>query len=127
MTDSSFADAVNPTAAELTAWAYADEPEPMQDFDIIVATPEFATTLVGLVNDPSCTKRQYLLGSLYCLVGHTAPGDEQLHQAVLMAERRADPWVSTWGRRSRHVINHREDFDRDDWCSWRGLRTTPEG
>lgn len=123
--DAPFADVVNPTAPEITAWAYSDDPEPMEDFQIIVADPEFAVTLVGLVNDKNCPKRQYLLGSLYCLVGHTPHGDERLHEAVLVAENSDDPWVATWARRSRHVINHSEDFSRDDWCGWNGLRTTP--
>ena len=125
MADEYFADVVNPTASEIEAWAYNDAPEPMEDFQVIVADPEFATALVGLVGDPECPKRAYLLGSLYCLVGHTPHGDERLHEAVLIAEGSSDPWLSTWARRSRHVINHPDDFNRDDWCGWNGLRTTP--
>jgi hypothetical protein len=120
-----FVDIVNPTAIELAVWAYSDASEPMEDFQVIVAEPELTSTLMDLVADPSCPKRRFALGSLYCLVGHTPHGDERLAQAVLLAERNEDPWLRTWAERSRHVIRHPEDFNRSDWCGWDGLRTTP--
>jgi hypothetical protein len=42
----------------------------MEDWDIIVADLPNLELLLALVGDQACPAREYLLGSLYCLVGH---------------------------------------------------------
>ena len=49
-----FEDEVHPTDDEIRRWAYSDAPEPMEDFEIIVADPEHLPILMALVADPSC-------------------------------------------------------------------------
>lgn len=116
----SIADLVNPTAEEITAWAYSGTDEPMQDWHIIVADVALPTVLLRLISDPGCPSRRYLLRSLYCVVGHSDRSDSRLQDAVLMAERLNQPWLARWARRVRAVIEHPESFNRQDWCGWQG-------
>lgn len=120
-------DEINPTQDEIRAWAYSRAAEPMEDWDIIIAEPENLELLLDLVGDPACPSRRYLLGSMYCLVGHSDHADPRLMRAASAADASSDAWVSAWGSRTRHVLAHPSDFKRDDWCGWQGFRIDPEG
>jgi hypothetical protein len=120
-----FEDEVNPTDDEIRRWAYSGAPEPMQDFDIIVADPEHLPTLMSLVADPDCLQRAYLLGSLYCLVGHTDLTDPRLTLALVTARASTDSWLRTWATRADAVVADPASRNRDDWCGWGGYRTRP--
>jgi hypothetical protein len=116
----------DPTPDELRRWAYSSAPEPMMDFDVIVAEPDLLPTLLDLVAEPQCPARRYLLGSLYCLVGHSDLGDPRIEAATRQAQVSDDAWLRTWGRRARAVIDHPAARDRAEWCGWSGLRTRPD-
>lgn len=120
-----FEDEVNPTDDEIRRWAYSGAPEPMEDFDIIVADPEHLSALMALVGDPECPQRAYLLGSLYCLVGHTDLTDLRLTLALVTASASPDSWLRTWAMRAGAVVADPASRNRDDWCGWRGYRTRP--
>jgi hypothetical protein len=120
-----FVDEVNPTPDELRGWAYSPDAEPMQDFDLVVAEPAMLPTLIDVVGDASCPKRDYLLGSLYCVVGHSALDDPRLRAAVDAALATDDPWLHTWATRTAHVLDDPTSRNRDDWCNEDGLRTRP--
>ena len=120
-----FADPANPTDEEIRQWALADAVPPMEDFDVLVADLEHLPTLLELVGDPSCPARRYLLGSLYCLVGHSDLRDQRILDGVVMAEHADDSWLRTWAARTRQVLEHPETRDGDDWCGWHGFRTVP--
>jgi hypothetical protein len=124
--DGYFVDEVNPTPEEVRRWAYSGAPEPMQDFDIIVAEPEMLPTLLNLVGDHGCPKRKFLLGSLYCLIGHSSLDDLRITEAARQASTSDDAWLRTWGRRANAVLAHPATRDREDWCGWQGLRTRPD-
>ncbi|WP_019345663.1 MULTISPECIES: hypothetical protein [Mycolicibacterium] len=123
----SFVDVVNPTPEEIRAWAYSGAFEPMQDWDLIIADMDNLELLLELVGDQGCSAREYLLGSLYCLVGHSDRADPRLLSAAAAAQESSDAWIATWGRRVCQVAQHRCDFDRADWCSWDGFRSNPAG
>jgi hypothetical protein len=112
-----------PTGDEIRAWAYSGARFPEQDWDIFMAEPEHLELLVRLVEDPACPARRWLLGSLYCTVGHTDHADPRIAAAIGEAERSTKPWLTTWARRSRHVLENPENFDRDDWCGLDTLAT----
>ena len=116
------------TAAGIRAWAYSGAEQPFQDWDILVARLEHLPLLLELVGDPACPARarETLLGSLYCLVGHT-PDKQQFADAVRVAGQSADVWLVTWARRVREVIDHPEVFDRSDWCGLPGYAARPAG
>ena len=125
MSTSFFADEWNPTSEEIRAWAYSNALEPYEDFDILIAEPAHVATLICLASDPSCPSRSYILGSLYCLVGHSDLGDPRLSAAVDEALASADPMVKTWAKRSRRVIDEPGARTRNEWCGLDGLRTRP--
>ena len=120
-------DEVNPTRDEIRAWAYSGALEPMQDWDIIIAEPENLDLLLDLARDAACPARRYLLGSLYCTVGHCDHDDPRLKTAATLAEASSDASVSTWGRRARHVLAYPSAFNRDDWCGWQGDLVDSDG
>ena len=98
----------------------------MQDWDIVVADPENLEVLVELVGDGNCPSRSYLLGSLYCLVGHSDRTDERIRSAADDAGRSSDSWLHTWATRVQHLLANPDDFRRSDWCGWEGFRTRPD-
>lgn len=115
-----FADEVNPTPAELRRWAYSGAPEPMEDFDVIAAEVRLLPTLTDLASDPACPSREYLLGSMYCLVGHEDRNDPRLAEAVAAAAASPDASMRTWAERVQQVLRSPDTFCRGDWCGWSG-------
>ena len=105
------ADEINPTTGEIRAWAYSGADD--------------LTLLLQLVGDVDCPARHYLLGVLYCLVGHSDRDDPRVRAAVAAAEVAENPWLSTWARRVGDVRAHPDSFTRRDWCGWDGLSTRP--
>ena len=120
-----FDDEVNPTDAEMRRWAYSGAPEPFEDFDIIVADPEHLTTLLDLVADRACPQRRYLLGSLYCLIGHSDLTDRRILTGIEAALTSGDPWLTHWASRARPLLDSPGARVKDDWCGWKGLRAQP--
>jgi len=82
-------------------------------------------TLMALVADPDCPQRAYLLGSLYCLVGHTDLTDPRLTLALVAANASTDSWLRTWARRADAVVADPASRNRDDWCGLRSYRARP--
>jgi hypothetical protein len=100
----------------------ADEANPT-----IIAEPENLAFLLDLVADRGCPSRRYLLGSLYCMVGHSDRSDPRLETGVAAAQQMTDPWLTTWASRVRQVMYQPESFNRADWCGWPGYADRPEG
>lgn len=120
-----FEDWVNPTAAELRTWAYANAYEPSQDFEMMLDGREVLPVVVECAEDPGCPTKDFMLIALYCTVGHVDDDDRQRVRAVaLQSCGSTDPAVRTWGRRAVAVIDQPELMDRDDWCGSPSLATT---
>ncbi|WP_370971717.1 hypothetical protein [Amycolatopsis sp. cg9] len=126
MEESGFEDSFNPTDAEIRAWAYSGEDEPMQDWDILLARPEHLPLLLELAGDPACPARETLLSSLYCVVGHT-PAKDVFRESAQAAERSGDAWLETWARRVHEILDNPGTFTRSDWCGFPGYATKPVG
>jgi hypothetical protein len=120
-------DEVNPTHDEIRAWAVSGAVAPMEDWDIIIAEPMNLAVLLDLVSDQAVPGRRYLLGSMYCLIGHSDLADPRVLSAVAAAKESSDAWVATWGRRAQQVLADPSMFDRADWCGWPGLAANPSG
>ncbi|WP_436492742.1 hypothetical protein [Actinokineospora sp. HUAS TT18] len=115
-----FIDCVNPTPAEITAWAYRDSLEPMQDWQLIITTPAEAPTVMTLVADPACPTRGYLLLSLYEFARLAAHSDEDgwrptLDALLLRSDSSTDPWITTWARRTRDHLLVTDQRERVAW------------
>ncbi|MFD9888339.1 hypothetical protein ACFWY9_03295 [Amycolatopsis sp. NPDC059027] len=125
-----FEDVVNPTAAEITAWAYTPGAEqPMEDWDLILALTDKGL-LLELVADPSCPQREILLSCLYIYTGdavraryRTSP-ERDLLAVLAQAEKYDEPWLTTWAKRTRALMAAPETFDYDAWCG-EGLARSP--
>lgn len=128
MTDEpSFVDVVNPTPEEIRAWAYSGACEPMQDWDLIIADVDNLELLLELVADQACPAREYLLDSLYCLVGHSDRTDPRLLRTAQAAGAVSDPWIAAWGRRVCNAVEDPSSFNRADCCGRDGYRSNREG
>lgn len=122
-----FVDVVNPTPEEIRAWAYSGAFEPMQDWDLVIADVDNVELLLELVGDHECPARDYLLDSLYCLVGHSDRADPRLLRAAEAARTASDAWTATWGRRVCQAVENPSDFNRADWFGLDGYRSKPNG
>jgi hypothetical protein len=129
--DSAFENRVNPTAAEIRRWAFSAEAmHPMQDWDLIVAHPDLATTLIALAADPDCPRRRFFLGCLYLIAGDAVRSHyltlsvDGLRTLTDEADGHADPWLRSWAARTRALIEAPGTFDYDAWCC-HGLAREP--
>ena len=124
-------DPYNPTLDEIRAWAYSDEQEPCQDWDIIAFDKEIDAPLLSLLlsvaADPACAKKDDFLHFLYVVTGSVvravlrgeavARRTESLGVALEQAASRPDPRLALWAGRSRAVLAAPETFLYDDWFS----------
>lgn len=118
-----FADPAQPSADEIRAWANCNDPEPLEDWDVVLAEPSRAGVLVDLVAQEKCPSRRYLLGALYLLVGEAvrtqfaAVALTDLEPLIDAARASGDAWLGVWADRSEHLVAHPDAFDYRDWCA----------
>jgi hypothetical protein len=121
-----FHNPVDPTAAELRAWAYHPDVallETMpQDWDLLVAGDRLIGTLFELAMDPACPARRF---GLHCMYIYAADGirtefrahpRRRLRRYVEMAEEHGDELLTTWAHNARMLLARPELFDYHDWC-----------
>jgi hypothetical protein len=125
-----FEDAANPSPEEIRAWAGCNDPEPMEDWDLVLARLKYADVLVELVANEDCPSRRYLLGALYALVGEAVRSEFQrvsqhdLEQVLAKAKASGNGWAQSWADRSAHLIANPAEFAYADWCAG-GLAKRP--
>ena len=137
-----FANPVDPTPAELRAWAYHP------DIDDAAAhaaglgpagrqRPRSSGTLLDLALDVNCPARRF---ALHCLYIYAADGirtrfrahpKRRLRRLVEQAEEDGDDLLVTWAHNTRVLLARPDLFDYRDWCEGglvrapRRLRTPP--
>ncbi|WBB78207.1 hypothetical protein O7606_18440 [Micromonospora sp. WMMD882] len=121
-----FANPVDPSPAELRAWAYQPDSVPLstmpQDWDLLVSGNHLATTLFELAMDPACPARRFALHCLYIYAGDgirtgfRAHPRRRLRKLVEQAELSGDHLVRTWAYNTRTLMDRPELFDYHDWC-----------
>jgi hypothetical protein len=120
-----FADVVNPTAAELRAWAYAGADEPIEDFEMMLDATDVLPVVIECAADPLCPEQDFMLRSLYCTVGHLQVEDRARVRAVAASARESsDAAVRTWAARATGVIDGTQEMNRPEWCGWPSLAVT---
>ncbi|WP_422772619.1 hypothetical protein ACN28C_06295 [Plantactinospora sp. WMMC1484] len=121
-----FANPVDPSPAELRAWAYEPDAVPLhtmpKDWDLLVTGDRLINTLFELAMDRSCPARRF---ALHCLYIYAADGirtkfqahpKRRLRKLVEQAERIGDEPMTTWAHNTRMLQARPELFDYHDWC-----------
>jgi hypothetical protein len=121
-----FANAVDPTAVELRAWAYQPDSVSLQAmpayWDLLVAGDRLVTTVFELALDPKCPARRF---ALHCLYIYAADGirtefsahpKRRLRKLVEKAESAGDDLMQTWAYNVRMLLARPSLFDFHDWC-----------
>lgn len=121
-----FANPVDPSPAELRAWAYHPDAVPLEsmppDWDLLVSGDRLVTTLFELAMDRSCPARRF---ALHCLYIYAADGirtkfrahpRRRLRKLVEQAEQLGDEPMVTWAHNSRMLLAQPQLFNYHDWC-----------
>ena len=121
-----FANPVDPTSAELRAWAYHPDASLLQsmpaDWDLLVAGDRLIGTLFDIAMDPACPARRF---ALHCLYIYAADGirtnfrahpRRRLRKMVQQAEQEGDELVRIWAHNVRMLLARPEIFDYHEWC-----------
>ena len=129
-----FANPVDPTPAELRAWAYHPDAVPLEsmpaDFDLLLATDDLAGTLFDLAMDRQCPARRFALHCLYIYAADSVRTDFRAHpkrrlrKLVEEAEDHGDEMLDVWAHNTRVLIARPELFEYHDWCEG-GLVRSP--
>ena len=121
-----FANPVDPSPAELKAWAYNPDSVPLQtmppDWDLLVSGDRLVMTLFELAMDRSCPARRF---ALHCLYIYAADGirtqfrahpKRRLRKLVQQAESIGDEPMQVWAHNSRVLLATPDLFEYHDWC-----------
>lgn len=126
MTFRGFANAVDPTAAELRAWAYQPDSVPLQTmppyWDLLVAGDRLVSTVFDVAMDAACPARRFALHCLYIYAADGIRTDfsahprRRLRKLVERAEADGDEMMLTWAYNVRVLLARPTLFDFHDWC-----------
>ena len=121
-----FANPVDPTPAEVHAWAYQPDSVPLNtmpyDWDLLVANDRLVGTLFDLALDRACPARRFALHAMYIYAADAIRTDFRAHprrrlrRLVEQAEERGDEWLTTWAHNVRALQAQPALFDYHDWC-----------
>ncbi len=121
-----FANPVDPTPAELRAWAYQPDTVDLHtmppDWDLLVAGDHLIGTLFDLAMDVTCPARRF---AQHCLYIYAADGirtnfrahpKRKLKKFVESAEEDGDEPMAIWAHNTRMLLAHPGLFDYHEWC-----------
>jgi hypothetical protein len=121
-----FANPVDPTPAELRAWAFHPDSVTAQDmppeWDLLVAGDPLVNTLLELALDRSCPARRFALHCLYIYAADAirtkfrAHPKRRLRRLVERAEDEGDELLVLWAHNTRMLLAMPELFEYRDWC-----------
>lgn len=129
-----FANPVDPTPAELRAWAYRPDMVKMQtmppDWDLLVASDRLVGTIFELALDGNCPARRFAMHCLYIYAADSirtrfrAHPKRRLRKLVEQAEDEGDDLLKMWAHNTRVLLAIPDLFDYHDWCEG-GLVRSP--
>lgn len=121
-----FANTVDPTAAELRAWAYQPDSVALETmppyWDLLVAGDRLVNTVFDLAMDTNCPARRFALHCLYIYAadgirtGFSAHPKRRLQKLVRKAESDGDEMVTNWAYNVRVLLARPQLFEFRDWC-----------
>ena len=115
----------NPTSEDIRSWAFdADAEEPVQDWDLLLSTVAQENLFLELASNDDCPKADFFLALLYLISGDAVRTDYKSHSrdAIESLLKKAEAnfpkrCIYLWVRRSRHLMEHPEEFRYDDRCA----------
>jgi len=120
-----FANPVDPTPAELRAWAYQPGAVPLStmpaDWDLLVANDRLIGTIFDLAMDTACPARRFALHCLYIYAGNAIRTNFRVHpkrrlrKLVEQAEEDGDDLLAMWAYNTRVLLARPDVFDYHDW------------
>lgn len=120
-----FANPVDPSPAELRAWAYQPDSVPLSsmpaNWDLLVAGNHLVLTLFDLAMDPSCPARRFALHCLYIYASDAITTDFRSHprrrfrKLVDRAEKSGDDLMALWAHNCRALMAKPQLFNYRDW------------
>lgn len=121
-----FINPVDPTPAELRAWAFQPSSVPLDqlppEWDLLVAGDHLISTLFSLAMDRSCPARRFALHTLYIYAADgvrtnfRAHPRRRLRRLVEQAESEGDEPLRVWAHNTRVLLARPELFRYADWC-----------
>jgi hypothetical protein len=121
-----FANPVDPTPAELRAWAYHPDTVKLNtmppDWDLLVAGDHLISTLFDLALDRNCPARRFALHCLYIYAADAirtrfrAHPKRKLRKLVEQAEEDGDEIMAMWAHNTRMLLAVPDLFDYREWC-----------
>lgn len=121
-----FANPVDPTPAELRAWAFNPDSVPLetmpQYWDLLVSGDRLIGTLFDLAMERTCPARRFALHCLYIYAADAintqfrSHPKRRLRKLVEQAEEYGDEVMETWAHNSRVLLARPNLFDYHDWC-----------
>ncbi|HEX5543797.1 MAG TPA: hypothetical protein VFX60_19945 [Micromonospora sp.] len=120
-----FANPVDPSAAELRAWAYQPDSVPLQalpkDWDLLVAGDRLIPTLFELAMAPSCPARRFALHCLHIYAADAIRTNfrshrrRRLRKLVKRAAGQGDEPMLTWAHNCQMLLTKPDLFNYPDW------------
>jgi hypothetical protein len=121
-----FTNPVDPTPAELRAWAYHPDTVKLTtmppDWDLLVAGDPLVGTLFDLALDRNCPARRFALHCLYIYAADAirtkfrAHPKRRLRKLVEQAEEDGDEVMAMWAHNTRMLLAMPDLFDYREWC-----------
>ena len=114
-------DPVNPTPAELIEWAYSTDATYDQDFDAIVASPEFSELLLQIADDDQCPNQLFFLHCLYRLVGASVASngkfmpESDVRRLIKSGASGQSASLRRWAGRATVFVADPNAFDPSTW------------
>lgn len=112
----------DPTDEEIREWAFEANALCPEDWDLWITGIGKDELLLELAGDDACPKREFFLRCLYLLVGDAVRTERrQIDRALLdklfaLAEASQNAPLQKWVSRSRHLIEHPDEFNYEKWC-----------
>lgn len=112
----------NPSAEEITEWAFSDESWPEQDWDLAVIDSNNDSLLLTLACDSECPKQQFFLHALYFLVGDAiyrdAPKEriDELGAMIAVIYGDLPSEVQRWKAEASDLLSNPATFEYEYWC-----------
>ena len=120
----------NPTISEIEEWAYSEEGEPHQEWELFLIWKGEFSDYLKFASDVTCPKESFFLNLLYYWVWrnikHKAIENElENYESVFEEAKKVNtPYVKLWLERSINLIKDNNFYTEEDW--WHNRRPYDE-